>query len=1315
MLEFFSEIATKTIECIFAFIWKHLCYVLFYKKNVNNLKDQVKDLEGQRERIQHWVDAETRNGKTIFDDVPKWLGEVEMVTQETEQLQGNADHASVGCCPNLRLRHQLGRKAEFEAKNVVDLKIKGEQFTNVAYDPPSEPDFTTYTRGIQNFESRNSIMNDIMHAVTTPDVSMVGVYGLGGVGKTTLMYQVAEKAKLDKCFDAVVWASVTQAPDIISIQGEIADQLDLKLEKETSFGRALCLRKRIKNEKTVLIILDDIWKRFDMNEVGIPLGDHRGCKVLMTSRSQDVLQEMECQRDFRLEPLDESETWRLFQVMAGDVIEDIAIQVANQCKGLPVLILAVSRALKGKGIHAWKDALHRLRRVDNEDLRDIYHSALELSYNGLDGNDVKKLFLLCGVLGPSAPISALLKYGIGLGIFKDVNTVENAGNRLHSMIDKLMASCLLLEDGKSSRLIKMHDNVCEVAVSIALKDERVFAIRCSELTEWPSERYTMIILRLCRIHKLPNELDNPELKLLYLNNGSNHFLKIPNSFFEGLTNLEVLDLTCMNIPSLPLSMSSLTKLKTLLMDRCTLGDMVALAALKNIEILSLWKSSITKLPTEIGQLTRLRMLDLNSSGIDLIPPNIISRLIKLEKFYAGDTSINWEAENAEQNKNATVTELSQLPHLTALNIQIQDASILPRDDSFFERGLSQLQEIEVSECNLMKDIVFSDDNEMVAFHNLKILKLSSINSKKIWDDSQFLTTCCVQNLTSLIVVGCGNMKYLFLPSMVGSFSKLKLLEIINCRMMEDIVAADEERNNVGVNIAEVQFPKLEKMIINDMENLKAIWHQQFASLRAVEVKNCEKLVRIFPSHMQRKFSSLETIKVTDCSSLKEIFELNANENERESEAETQLRRLTLLQLPNLKQIWSGEVQGILKFQNLEAVCVQGCPKLDYLLPLSIATCLPQLEEIIIRKTPSMKEFVAKIEEYMEGTVNFKFDRLSRFSIWNLLEADRFYAGNFTLHCPSLKILDVFNCPKLELFKTQSTSYPERDHGNLNVSTPQPFFIVEEVIPKLEELTLTGKDALMIQQGQFSVDLNSKLTVLRLLYFRDERTTFPLWILQKLPKLRELYIQFCSFKEILHEGETGQIQITTQLKLFHLVEVHEIQHLCKDGSQLDPVLEVVEDIMLDRCSGLKYLVPSYVTFSYLTKLLVWECNRLMYLFSSSTARSLVKLRRLYIWECESLQEIVKEKEDEILEQDIAFNSLIILELKCLPNLNWFSSSKCALWFPTLYKVVVEKCPKMTTFSVGDTSTPDLRKVEANGRSFWEGNLNATITKMSTYCT
>jgi len=269
---------------------------------------------------------------------------------------------------------------------------------------------------------------------------------------------------------------------------------------------------------------------------------------------------------------------------------------------------------------------------------------------------------------------------MGLGILKHINTVDDARNRLYSVIHSLKATCLLLEV-KTGGNIQMHDFVRDFANSVARRDKHVF-LRKQPNEDWPSKdflkRCMQIVLDI-PIHMLPQTFDCPNIKFFFLSS-ENIYLEIPDNFFEGMGSLRVLDLTSLNLSSLPTSFRFLTDLQTLCLNFCILENMVEIEALKNLVILCLWGSSMTKLPREIGQLTQLRMLDLSNSGMELVPPNIISSLIRLEELYMGNTSINWEDVNSTvQNENASIVELHKLPNLTALELQIREIWMLPRD------------------------------------------------------------------------------------------------------------------------------------------------------------------------------------------------------------------------------------------------------------------------------------------------------------------------------------------------------------------------------------------------------------------------------------------------------------------------------------------------------------------------------------------------------------------------------------------------------------------------------------------------------------
>ncbi|CAJ2639584.1 unnamed protein product [Trifolium pratense] len=947
------------------------------------------------------------------------------------------------------------------------------------------------------------------------------------------------------------------------------------------------------------------------------------------------------------------------------------------------------------------------------------------------------------------------------------------------------------------------------------------------------------------------------MKFLCLISKKNRSLEVPDDFFEGMGSLRVLDLTSLNLSSLPTSFRFLTDLQTLCLEFCILENMVEINALQNLKILSLWGSSMTKLPREIGQLTQLRMLDLTNSGIEVIPPNILSCLTKLEELYMGNTFVNWEdVTSTVQNKNASIAELRKLPKLTTLELKIPESWMLPRDlQTVFEKlerykiaigdvwewsdivngtsktlmlklgtnihleheikalikgvenlylddvggiqnmvyqlhgegfpllkhlhvqnnanmkhivdsqernqihasfpiletlvlhnlknlehiclnplsitcfgslsvikvkncvqlkylfsftlvkELSQLSKIEVCQCNSMKEIVLGDNsssastvfrfrsltlehletlqnfisrseqkhqglepsvstplfNDQVAFPDLDFLKLSFLDLNKIWNDNH--RSMC--NLTSLIVESCDGLKYLFSSIMIKSFENLKQLEISNCPLMEDVIAKDERNNKME----EVHFFKLEKITLKDMDNLKTIWHRQFETVKQLEVINCKKIVVVFPSSMQTTYKKLEMLKVTDCALVEEIFELSFNENS------------------------SAENATHLK------------------IPLSIATCCSHLQELHIKNCGNMKEIVAEEKEKESGVSaapTFEFNQLSILWLWNLHKLKGFYAKEHTLSCLSLKNINVFNCAKLNLYRTLSTRSSNFQDDKLSVLTPQPPFIVEKVIPNLKELRINNKEANVILQAQNSSALFTKMTFLCLSHYNIE-DTFPYWFLQKVHTLESLLVEWSSFKKIFQdEGQISEKKTYPQLKRLTMYQLHKLQHICEEGFQIDPVLAFLENLDVDNCSSLLSLLPSSATLNHLEYLEITNCNGLKKLMTSPTAQSLHKLISLKVKDCNSLEEIITGEEN----VGIAFISLELLILDCLPRLNKFCSSKCFLKFPMLKEVIVRECPRMKIFSEGNTSTPNLRKVKIaeNDEWLWKGNLNDTITNI-----
>ncbi|KAJ7954365.1 Disease resistance protein [Quillaja saponaria] len=164
-------------------------YLIFYKSNVENLKTQVQRLEETKDRVQRDVDAAKRNGQEIHTDVQSSLSKVNELIEGASKLYGDEGRATMGCystgsCPNVLSRHQILEKLK---------------------------DATIQT---------------------------IGVWGFGGVGKTTLAKQVAKEVEASKMFRSVVMVTVSANQDVRRIQGQIAGALGLRFDEETEVGRS---------------------------------------------------------------------------------------------------------------------------------------------------------------------------------------------------------------------------------------------------------------------------------------------------------------------------------------------------------------------------------------------------------------------------------------------------------------------------------------------------------------------------------------------------------------------------------------------------------------------------------------------------------------------------------------------------------------------------------------------------------------------------------------------------------------------------------------------------------------------------------------------------------------------------------------------------------------------------------------------------------------------------------------------------------------------------------------------------------------------
>jgi hypothetical protein len=88
---------------------------------------------------------------------------------------------------------------------------------------------------------------------------------------------------------------------------------------------------------------------------------------------------------------------------------------------------------------------------------------------------------------------------------------------------------------------------------------------------------------------------------------------------------------------------------------------------------------------------------------------------------------------------------------------------------------------------------------------LELLKLSNINSRKLWDDN-LPGHSCIQSLTSLTIDKCGGIAYAFSSAVARELLNLRYLQISNCQMLEDIFVSDGKL---------VSYPSSQNSLSND--------------------------------------------------------------------------------------------------------------------------------------------------------------------------------------------------------------------------------------------------------------------------------------------------------------------------------------------------------------------------------------------------------------------------------------------------------------------------------------------------------------------
>ncbi|KAM5562799.1 hypothetical protein ABKV19_017810 [Rosa sericea] len=914
-----SSVLGKLAEYTVEPVLRQFGYLIHYESNVARLNNQVERLNAQRRDVAEKIEAATRNSETILHEVEIWLDQVDRTLRDKDTCFENERTAKAECCsngwfPNLKIRHSLSRKAKKMAPDVDGLLDK--KFEAVACAARHEGASSSQASNIMNFESRKSTIEGVMEALKGNQVNLIVICGMGGIGKTTMVKEVVIRAKKEGLVDEHAKVVVNDKPDISKIQSDIAESLGLKLEEQVLESRADKLFNRL-SAKRVLVVLDNVWETLDLREIGIPSG-RNSCKILVTSRNQDIFNDMEENRKkFSIGVLPESDAWSLFKKMAGDDIESdpelrsIAEQVLEKCDGLPVAISTLGSALRRKTKAVWNDALRLLQKPFGGDIqgmkKNVYQS-IRLSYDFLEREEAKSCFLLCCIFRESTIICVedLVTHGLGLGVFHRIDSVEGGRDRVEALVDTLK-SCYLLLDSDKEECVRMHDVVRAVGLHIAsAESEGTFLIRhgvasenwtrgfiCTSLTANKSTHE--LLLLSCTDDEKRSDVDTlgtlygvEDLKVLDISVPYKGLYTWITFAIMSRTRLESLPVLMRNIQTLCLRGLEL-RLETISM----IGD------LRTLTILRLGGSSIQHVPEEFKNLCNLKLLSLaDCSELQEISPGVVSSLTKLEELYLWGSFEDWNDVRIIQLSS----ELLQLPLLTSLETTLS-VDILQNSRHLFAKLKRFRLCILKNKRRVPKFLRSIPLYKLPANPRDNLLRLEDLGA-----DCSLLEVSVLLKTTHFLHLGNETLAHPFNVVDAECGGNLKGLTVTDCDALEYLV------DLTRAETTPVVFPVLASLKIYGAQRLKEIFHGllpvgSLKSLRRLIIHRAEELRHVWKTESQ--FDRLESLTLTDCQSLQVIVAWQESGHHHEEEAKEinfpNLTQLELAELPSLVGICSKKV------------------------------------------------------------------------------------------------------------------------------------------------------------------------------------------------------------------------------------------------------------------------------------------------------------------------------------------------------------------------------------------------------------------------